>query len=103
MSRLATISTWAENGAGAMPLSGGLGPHLTQFGRGQGVPACQVSSLSIQPFGHNTFFTSTSHRDRTDKGPIAVGKRFRGDRLYKKLTGGEIANVNFLYGDIFNH
>jgi len=31
-----------------------LGPHLTQCGHGRGLPAYQVSSWSIQPFGHNT-------------------------------------------------
>jgi len=32
----------------AMPLWGGeLGPHLTQCGKGRGLPACQVSSWSI--------------------------------------------------------
>ena len=39
-----------------------LHPHLTQCGRGLGLPPCQVSSWSIQPFGHNT---PTSQKDRT--------------------------------------
>jgi len=30
-----------------------LGPHLTQCGQGRGLPPCQVSYWSIQPFGHN--------------------------------------------------
>jgi len=32
----------------------GLGPHLTQCDQGRGWPPRQVSSWSIQPFGHNT-------------------------------------------------
>jgi len=31
-----------------------LDPHLTQCGQGRGLSARQVSSWSIQPFGHNT-------------------------------------------------
>jgi len=46
--------TWTENG-GCAPLGAGeLDPHLRQCGRGQGLPASQVSSWSIQPFGHST-------------------------------------------------
>jgi len=30
-----------------------LGPHLTHCGHGRGLPACQVSSWSIQSFGHS--------------------------------------------------
>jgi len=41
---------------------GELGPHLTQCGQGRGLPARQVSSGSIQPFGHNT---PTSQTNRT--------------------------------------
>jgi len=33
------------------PREGELGPHLTQCGQGRGLPACQVSSWSVQPFG----------------------------------------------------
>jgi len=33
---------------------GEMGPHLTQCGQGRGLPPCQVSSWSIQPFRHNT-------------------------------------------------
>jgi len=32
---------------------GRLGPHLTQYGLGLGLPLYQVASWSIQPFGHN--------------------------------------------------
>jgi len=46
---------WAENWVGLCPFGGGeLGPRLTQCGRGRGLPACQVSSWSVKPFGHNT-------------------------------------------------
>ena len=38
---------------GAVPLLGELGPHLTQCGLGQGLHPYQVTSWSIQPFGHN--------------------------------------------------
>jgi len=52
---------WAENW-GLCPFGEGeLGPHLTQCGQGRGLPAHQVSSWSIQPFGHNT---PTSQTDR---------------------------------------
>jgi len=34
------------------PKIGGLGPHVTQWGLGQGLPSYQVASWSIQPFGH---------------------------------------------------
>ena len=37
-----------------MPLLGGeLGPYLTQSCLGRGLPPYQVTSYSIQPFGHN--------------------------------------------------
>jgi len=39
-----------------------LGPYLTQCGRDWGLPACQVLSWPIQPFGHST---PTSQTDRT--------------------------------------
>jgi len=32
---------------------GELGPHLTQCGQDRGLPAYQVSSWSVQPFGHS--------------------------------------------------
>ena len=41
-----------------------LGPHLTQCCQCRGLPACQVSPCSIQPFGHNT---PTLQTDRQDK------------------------------------
>ena len=52
---------------GAVPLwgTGKLGPHLTQCGQGRGLPACKVSSWSVQPFGHSAR-TSQTDRQRTD-------------------------------------
>jgi len=41
---------------------GQLGPDLTQCGQGRGLPACQVSSWSVKPFGQNT---PTLQTDRT--------------------------------------
>ena len=51
---------------------GDLGPHLTHCGQGRGlhVPARQVSSWSIQPFGHYTPTLQTDE-DRLDNGLIA--------------------------------
>ena len=51
-SRLATADM-AKNW-GLCPFGGWeLGPHLTQFGEGRGLPPYQVLSLSIQPFRYN--------------------------------------------------
>jgi len=41
-----------------------LGLHVTQCGQDRGLPACQIVSWSIQPFGHST---PTSQTDRTDR------------------------------------
>jgi len=66
---LATIDMGCKLG-GSAPffVEGELGPHLTQCGQGRGLSACQVSSWSIQPFGHNT---PTLQIGQTDSGPIA--------------------------------
>jgi len=61
-------------GGGCTPLEDGeLGPHLSQCGQGRGLPACQVSSWSVQPFGHSTPTLQTGHdrRDRQNNGPMA--------------------------------
>jgi len=51
---------WAENWRALCPFwSGELGPHLRQCVRGRGLPACQVSSWSIQPFGHSALTLQT--------------------------------------------
>jgi len=60
---------WPENW-GPVPLWGrGAGSHVTQCGQGWGLPACQVSSWSIEPFGHNTptLQTGQTRQDRTDR------------------------------------
>ena len=81
---------WTEN-MGLCPL-GGAGFHLTQCGLGRGLPACQVSSWSIQPFGHNTPTSQTGRLDRTDRqdnGPIAYrANRFINGRpkIHNKFT-----------------
>jgi len=53
--------TWTGNREGK------LGPHLTQCGRGQGLPPCQVSSWSIQPFDHNAPTSQTRQIDIQDR------------------------------------
>jgi len=51
----------------AMPLSvGELDSHLTQCGRGRGLPACQVLSSSVQTFGYSTPKSQTA-QDRTEQ------------------------------------
>ena len=65
---------WAENW-GLCPFEGrggGFTPNTMWPGRG--LSACQVSSGSVQPFGHSA---RTSQTDRqTDNGPIAYGEPF---------------------------
>ena len=61
---------------GAAPLLGWVaGSHLTQCGRDRGLPPCQVSSWSIQPFGHNTPTSQTDRTDRTDRTVRQTGQR----------------------------
>ena len=60
---------WKLDG-GCAPLGEGLregelGLRLTQCGQGWGLPACQVSSWSVQPFGHSAR-TSQTDRQRFD-------------------------------------
>ena len=73
---------------------GELGPHLTQCGQGRGLPACQVSSWSIQPFGHNT---PTSVTDRSDRQSCSVV------RLSRNSVGTPFscAIVGFIYACIY--
>jgi len=67
---------------GCIPFWGELGPHLTQCGPGRGLSACEVSSWSVQPFGHNTSTSQTGQTgrdiqtDRQDNGLIAYGEPF---------------------------
>jgi len=86
----------AENW-GLCPFEGGeLDPHLTQCGQGRGLPACQVSSSPVQPFGHNT---PTSQTGQTDNGLIAYGEPFyeqspkNGD-AQKERSGREVRGVS---------
>ena len=57
-----------------------LSPHLTQCGQGRGLPACQVSSSSVQPFDHSARTSQTDrrtgHTGQTDNGLIAYGEPF---------------------------
>jgi len=77
--------TWVENWGLCPPLGEGeMGPHLTQCGRGQCLPTCQVSSWSVQPFGHSKPTPQTDREDRhtgrtdrpTNNGLIALGELF---------------------------
>jgi len=52
---------------GGCPLSEKLRPHLTQCGRDRGLPASQVSSWSIKPFGYSTPTSQTGQTDRQDR------------------------------------
>ena len=61
-SHLATTDTGRKLG-GYGPLGEGeLDFQLTQCDQGRGLPACQVSSCSVQPFGHSAWTLQT---DRT--------------------------------------
>jgi len=70
---------------------GELGPHLTQCGQGRGLPKCQVSSWSVQPFGHSA---QTSQTGQTDNGPLAQGEPFykRSPKKINSRTGLETRN-----------
>jgi len=52
---------------------------LTQYSQGRGLPACHISSWSVQPFGHSARTLQTG-QDRqtgqTDNGLIAYGEPF---------------------------
>ena len=62
---------------GLCPLGEGeLGPYLTQYGHDRGLPASQVSSWSVQPFGHSAPMSQTDRTDRQDNCPIAEGEPF---------------------------
>jgi len=58
-----------------VPLGEGeLGRHLTQCGQGRGLSACQVSSLSVQPFDHSARTSQTGQTGQTDKGTDSIGR-----------------------------
>ena len=67
-SHLAATDMGRKLGGGCAPLGEGeLGAHLTQCGQGLGLPACQVSSWSVQPFGHSARTLQTGQdRQRSD-------------------------------------
>ena len=68
-----SIQPFGHNGhgpkIGGCAPSGGPGSPSNTMWRGQGLPPCQVSSLSIQPFGNNTPTSQTDRtgQDRTDR------------------------------------
>ena len=67
-SHLAATDMGWKLGVCVCPFGGGeLGLHLTQCGQGRGLPACQVSSWSDEPFGLNTPTLQTAQTDRTDR------------------------------------
>ena len=64
---------------GLRPLFGmGIWVPITQCDGDQGLPAYQVSSLSVKPFGQNTptLQTGQTGLHRTDNGPIGSGEPF---------------------------
>ena len=64
---------WAENW-GCAPF-GGAGSHITQCGRC--LPPCQVSSSSIQPFGHNTPTLQADRQTEHDRQTVRQDKANR--------------------------
>jgi len=88
---------------GCAPLGEGeLGPHLTQCGQGRGLHACQVSSWSVQPFGHSARTSQTGQtgqdRQRTDSLGRTVlqtvaQKRFRFTLCYETVVCLSVALV----------
>jgi len=56
-----------EYGVAVPPSVGELDAHLSQRCQGRGLPACQVSSLSLQLFGHSAPTSQTGQ----DNGSIA--------------------------------
>jgi len=52
-----------------------LGPHLTQCGLGRGLPPYQVTSWSMQPFGHNIYTNVTDRQtDRQWQRSDSIGR-----------------------------
>ena len=88
--------TWAENWWGLCPLFGGKGwSPCNSKSLGPGLPPCQVSSWSTQPFSYNTPTLQTAQTDRqdrqarrTDNGPIAYGEPF-----YKRWPKNAYPNI----------
>ena len=63
---------------------------------------CQVSSGSVQPFGHSTPTSQTGGTDRQDNGPMAQANRFTNGHpkmVGTSLSGGSSASS--LYVDVY--
>jgi len=58
-------------GAGVSFSVGEYGSPSNTMSPGPGLPPCQASSWSTQPFGHNTPTLQIGQTERTDNGPIA--------------------------------
>jgi len=99
-SRLGTIDMGLKLGALPPFWRGELSPHLAQCGLGWGLPPYQVSSWSIQLFGHNRhgpkiggstscpLFHTKWHLDLSSRlGTIEMGRKWEG---YAPFWGGEL-------------
>jgi len=75
---------------------GELGPHLTQCGQGQGLPACEVSSWSVKPFGHNT---PTLQTGQTDSRAVAT---FEATEAAASVVFRTVASVKAITATIFS-
>jgi len=66
---------WSKIG-GLCPIfgEGALGHNLTQCGQGRSLPARQVSSLSVQPFGHNTPTSQTGQTEQDRQRSDSIGR-----------------------------
>jgi len=53
-----------------------LGLHLIQGGQGRGLPACQVSSWSIQSFGHSISTSQTGQTGQDRQRSDSIGRTF---------------------------
>jgi len=63
---------WAENWVGLCPFGGGrAGSPSNIMWPCRGLPACQVSSWSVKPFGRNTPTLQTDRTGQAHNGPIA--------------------------------
>jgi len=75
-----TIDTGQKSGVWCFGGEGAGSPSNIMW-QGTRLPARQISSWSIELFGHNT---PTSHTGQTDNGPIAQGEQF-----YKRSSKNE--------------
>jgi len=93
---------WAEKwGWAAVPLSvGELGPHLTQYRLGRGIPPYQVVSWSIRPFGHKTltlpqYINVTDGQDIEDIRAIVTRNGRRRPKAWAALSLLELGQCQF--------